>query len=62
MVHDDRAGDLHSRRHAGVPKRLHNIGMRIEDDVVVTADRRGGADARSAPKIRRSDRSPHGGG
>jgi len=34
--HDDRAGYLHSLGSRGVPKRMHNIGVRIEDDVVVT--------------------------
>ena len=41
----------------GVPKRFRNIGVRIEDDVVVTTTRRGGADrARAQGRRRRSKR------
>jgi len=33
-----RARHLHPGRHARVPRRWWNIGVRIEDDVAVTAD------------------------
>ena len=38
----------------GVPKRFRNIGMRIEDDVVVTRDGARSADRRRAPEGRRT--------
>ena len=44
---DRRAGHLHPGRLAGVPKRFWNIGIRIEDDVAVTARRLRGAHRRA---------------
>ena len=43
----------------GVPKRFRNIGIRIEDDVVVTTRRRRGADGARAQGCR-ADRSADG--